>query len=115
MAGLRYLLEHPEVYDTLERVGSTLESALSDAIGEEGCVQRVGAMMTLFFGPEEVRNFDDASKLDRDRFGRYFRSALDRGVLLPPSGFEAMFLMESHADVVDEAASALVSAIEESR
>ena len=115
LAGLRYLVEHPEVYDTLERVGSTLESALSDAIGDEGCVQRVGAMMTLFFGPQEVRDFDDASKLDRDRFGRYFRAALDRGVLLPPSGFEAMFLMESHADVVDEAASALVSAIEESR
>lgn len=115
LACLRYLVENPGIYDTLEKIGAGLESALSTAIGNEGCVQRAGAMMTVFFGPTEVRDFDDAAKLDRERFGRYFRAALERGVLLPPSGFEAMFLMEAHTDVAEEATDALVSAVEASR
>jgi glutamate-1-semialdehyde 2,1-aminomutase len=112
---LRHLVEHPEVYDTLERVGSELEGRLASALGSDGTVQRVGAMMTVFFGPEKVRDFDDAATLDRERFSRFFRAALDRGVLLPPSPFEALFLMEAHAGVVGEAGDALVAAIEESR
>ncbi|HEX2155349.1 MAG TPA: glutamate-1-semialdehyde 2,1-aminomutase [Acidimicrobiia bacterium] len=115
LACLRHLAEHPEVYDTLEKTGSRLESALADAVADEGCVQRVGAMMTVFFGPIEVRNFDDANRLDRERFARFFRLALDRGVLLPPSPFEALFLMEAHGEVVDEALETLVQALRESR
>jgi glutamate-1-semialdehyde 2,1-aminomutase len=72
-------------------------------------------MMTVFFGPGRVRDFDDASTLDRDRFSRFFRAALERGVLLPPSPFEAMFLMDAHGEVAGEAASALVEAVEVSR
>jgi glutamate-1-semialdehyde 2,1-aminomutase len=71
--------------------------------------------MTVFFGPIEVRNFDDANRLDRERFARFFRLALDGGVLLPPSPFEALFLMEAHGEVVDEALETLVQALRESR
>lgn len=115
LACLRYLVEHPEVYDNLEQSGQTLESALAEAVGPGGCVQRVGAMLTVFFGPAKVENFDQASGLDRQRFSRFFGAALARGVLLPPSPFEAMFLMNSHSEVLDEAASALIGAIEDSR
>jgi glutamate-1-semialdehyde 2,1-aminomutase len=81
------------------------------AVGRDGCVQRVGAMLTVFFGPTVVRDFDEASTLDAARFGRFFRAALARGVLLPPSPYEAMFVMESHAAVADEAVAALVEAV----
>lgn len=114
LACLRHLAENPGVYDTLERVGAGLESRLAAAVGPDGTVQRVGAMMTVFFGPRRVRDFDDAASLDRDRFGRFFRAALRRGVMLPPSPFEALFLMEAHAGVADAAADALVAAVEES-
>jgi glutamate-1-semialdehyde 2,1-aminomutase len=114
LACLRHLAENPGVYDTLERVGAGLESRLAAAVGPDGTVQRVGAMMTVFFGPRRVRDFDDATSLDRARFGRFFRAALRRGVMLPPSPFEALFLMEAHAGVADAAADALVAAVEES-
>jgi glutamate-1-semialdehyde 2,1-aminomutase len=71
----------------------------------------VGAMLTVFFGPSRVRSWDEASTVDRDRFARFFRAAYDNGVLLPPSPFEALFLMSAHNDVIDEATDALVAAI----
>lgn len=114
LACLRYLVDNPDVYDTLEKIGAGLESRLGEAITGAGCVQRVGAMMTVFFGPETVWDFDDAATVDRDRFARFFRAALGHGVLLPPSPFEALFLMEAHAGVAAEAADALVAAIGES-
>lgn len=114
LACLRYLAENPDVFDTLEKVGAGLETRLAAAVGERGCVQRVGAMLTVFFGPARVESFDDASTVDKERFGRFFRVALRRGVLLPPSPFEALFLMEAHAGVAGEAADSLAAAIEES-
>ncbi|MEX2279250.1 MAG: glutamate-1-semialdehyde 2,1-aminomutase [Acidimicrobiia bacterium] len=114
IACLRRLVERPEIYDTLESVGERMESALSAALvehGVDGCVQRVGAMMTVFFGPSQVRSWDDAATVDRDRFARFFQAAYAGGVLLPPSQFEALFLMESHVGVVDEAIDVLVSAV----
>jgi glutamate-1-semialdehyde 2,1-aminomutase len=68
-------------------------------------------MLTVFFGPAGVTSWDDAVTLDRSRFGAFFRSAYDRGVLLPPSPFEAWFLMDAHAATVDRAGDALVAAM----
>ena len=114
LACLRYLRDHDDLYDTLEDLGSRLEdrlaSALADA-GLPGCVQRVGAMLTVFFGPSSVSSWDDASGVDRERFSRFFHGALERGVMLPPSPFEALFLMEDHRTVLDDAADRLVEAI----
>ena len=118
LATLRHLVAHPEIYDELEAMGSTLESRLTAALESHdipGCVQRVGAMCTVFFGPEEVRSWDDAAKVDRDGFGRFFHAAYHRGVLLPPSPFEALFLMESHGAVIERLTEALVGAVAEVR
>ena len=115
LATLQYLHENSEVYDELESMGATLEKALDaalDANGVQGCVQRVGAMLTVFFGPDRVVSWDEASTVDRERFARFFSTAYRGGVLLPPSPFEALFLMRAHADVVEEATGTLVAAIE---
>lgn len=111
---LQRIQTDPGLYDRLEASGAELEKRLSAALtrhGIDGTVQRVGAMLTVFFGPATVRSWDDAVTLDRDRFARFFNGALERGVLLPPSPFEAMFLMDAHTDVLDAAASALEAAI----
>ncbi len=111
---LRRIASDPALYDRLEASGAELETRLSAAMsrhGIDGTVQRVGAMLTVFFGPTTVRSWDDAVTLDRDRFARFFNGALSRGVLLPPSPFEAMFLMDAHTDVLETAASVLESAI----
>ncbi len=111
---LRRIASDPALYDRLEASGAELETRLAAALsrhGIDGTVQRVGAMLTVFFGPTTVRSWDDAVTLDRDRFARFFNGALSRGVLLPPSPFEAMFLMDAHTDVLETAVSVLESAI----
>jgi glutamate-1-semialdehyde 2,1-aminomutase len=95
-AGLSVLrrLRDPAVYEELERRGARLEAGLSG----HGSVQRVGAMLTLFTGSDPVQNFDDAAKLDTDRYGALFRHLLERGIYLAPSQFEGMFLSLAHGD-----------------
>jgi len=100
-AGLSVLrrLRDPDVYEELERRGGRLEQGLVEVTeGEEACVQRVGAMATLFFSPGPVSSFEDASASDVERYGALFRHLLERGVYLAPSQFEAMFVSLSHGD-----------------
>lgn len=114
LACLRYLRDHPDVYQRLEAIGARLEETLNGALESasiDGCVQRVGAMMTVFIGPRRVTSWTDAATVDREAFSRYFRAALGGGVLLPPSPFEAMFLMAAHESVVDEAGAILAQSI----
>jgi glutamate-1-semialdehyde 2,1-aminomutase len=93
-AGLSLLrrLRDPTVYERLEDTGSRLAAGLSPF----GCVQRVGAMLTLFMRAEPVRDFEDAQASDTTRYGELFRHLLVRGVYVPPSQFEAWFISTAH-------------------
>jgi glutamate-1-semialdehyde 2,1-aminomutase len=64
-----------------------------------------GSMWGLFFSETPVRNFTDAKSSDVSLFRRFFHAALDRGVYLAPSPFEACFMSAAHGD--DEIATAL--------
>jgi glutamate-1-semialdehyde 2,1-aminomutase len=89
------LLGEPSVYATLALKGERLERGLAAALkghGIAGCVNRVGSMLTVFFGPERVENAGDARACDTKRFARFFHGMLARGVYLPPSQFEAAFV-----------------------
>jgi len=95
-AGLSVLrrLRDPSVYDALERRAARLEAGLADV----GVVQRVGAMATAFMSTTRVTNFEQAAGCDTDRYAAYFRHMLERGVYVPPSQFEAMFVSLAHGD-----------------
>ena len=97
-AGLSVLrrLRNPAVYEELERRGARLELGLQ-GLGET-CVQRVGAMATLFLRAGPVRDLDAAAASDTDRFGELFRHLLSRGVYVAPSQFEALFVSLAHGD-----------------
>ncbi len=101
-AGLATLRElTPSVYTRLESLGARLEAGLSEALREtstRGTVQRVGAMLTLFFAPGPVRCWTDAAGADTARFGRWFRALLAEGIYWPPSAFEAAFLSAAHTE-----------------
>jgi glutamate-1-semialdehyde 2,1-aminomutase len=100
-AGLSVLrrLREPGVYEELERRGALLESGLEAlTAGDEICVQRVGAMATLFFREGPVRDFEDAAGSDVERYGAYFRFLLSHGIYVAPSQFEAMFLSLAHGE-----------------
>jgi glutamate-1-semialdehyde 2,1-aminomutase len=90
-------LRQPGFYDRLEHLSARLAAGLKAL----GCVNRAGSLMTLFFQPGPVRNYDEARQSDTDRYARFFHHMLERGVYLPPSQFEAIFISAAHtaADV----------------
>jgi glutamate-1-semialdehyde 2,1-aminomutase len=88
-----------DAYERLEESASALERGLRSAIAEAGVtatVQRVGSLLTLFFGVTSVRDFADARRSDLAAFARFFRGMIARGVNLPPSQFEAWFVSLAH-------------------
>jgi len=95
LATLRRLRQEA-VYRRLETTAAELERGLADAAAGRARVQRVGSLLTLFFRRAEVRDFDDASATDTDRFAAWFRHALDGGVYVAPSQFEALFVSAAH-------------------
>jgi len=88
-------------YARLEAIGASLERGLVDAAAAARVpvrVQRVASLLTLFFTEAIVRNEDDARSSDVARFASFHRAMLRRGVLLPPSQFECLFLSLAHTD-----------------
>jgi glutamate-1-semialdehyde 2,1-aminomutase len=55
-------------------------------------------MLTPFFGPGPVTDYETAKGSDTAAFGRWFHRMLTAGVSLPPSQFEAAFLATAHDD-----------------
>ncbi len=101
LATLGVLQETAGAYDRLEQLGADAEEALREALaatGTRGCVNRVGSMLTLFLGVDEVHDHASASRADAGAFARFFRNMLDEGMYLPPSQFEAFFLSLAHTD-----------------
>lgn len=93
------LLREPGVYEKLESIGTLLCEGLSERCRSHGVphvVHRVGAMMSLFFLDGPVRNYQDVTRFDRERFNRFFWQMLDQGVYLAPSQFEALFTSLAH-------------------
>ena len=83
----------PEVYAELEATGAQVEDRISHAVSERGCsMTRLGSMLTVFFRPTAPSNFTEVAECDMAAFGRFHRAALNRGVYLPPSQYEAAFL-----------------------
>jgi glutamate-1-semialdehyde 2,1-aminomutase len=55
-------------------------------------------MMTLFFHPGPIHGWREASQCDTTRFARYFWALMNRGVYMPCSQFEALFVSAAHAE-----------------
>ncbi|MGB6432336.1 MAG: glutamate-1-semialdehyde 2,1-aminomutase [Candidatus Acidiferrales bacterium] len=112
-AGLATLekLAAPGFYDALDRKAAKLADGVSRAIADAGIAAklvRVGSLLTIFFAAGAMRNYADVKRCDTARFGAFFRAMLDRGVLLPPSQFEALFVSAAHfeQDVAETVAAA---------
>ena len=60
------------------------------------CVNRVGSMLTWFFQKGPVNDWDTASKSDTKAFAGFHNGMLERGIYLPPSQYEALFVGAAH-------------------
>ncbi len=78
-----------------DRLASGLRKALADA-NVPGQVNNSGSLATLFFADNAVRDYAGAKRSNTQRYARFFREMLDRGVFLAPSQFEAAFVSAVH-------------------
>eukprot|EP00238_Polyblepharides_amylifera_P000324 CAMPEP_0196572618 /NCGR_PEP_ID=MMETSP1081-20130531/2624_1 /TAXON_ID=36882 /ORGANISM="Pyramimonas amylifera, Strain CCMP720" /LENGTH=474 /DNA_ID=CAMNT_0041889985 /DNA_START=92 /DNA_END=1516 /DNA_ORIENTATION=+ len=102
-AGIKTLeiLSRPGSYEHLEKITSRLSKGLVDIAHEYGhaaCGGNISGMFGLFFCEGPVRNFQDATKSDIEKFGRWHRGMLSKGVYLAPSQYEAGFTGLEHTE-----------------
>jgi glutamate-1-semialdehyde 2,1-aminomutase len=100
-AGLATLkqLREPGFYERLNDLAQELASGLRAAAAAEGVgvtVNQVGSLLTVFFGEEEVADYDAAKACDTKKYAEFFGRMLEQGFLLPPSQFESWFLCAQH-------------------
>lgn len=112
---LEILRDRPEVYSELERKAIKLEEGLRSNVEKLGLnytVNRAGSLVCLFFAEGPINNYDDVTKCNVPMFNKYFEELLNRGILLAPTQFEAMFLSNAHTDeIIDETIKASYEAL----
>jgi len=109
------LAQAPGFYETLERRTGKLLTGLLEAAKRHGVPASggcIGSLWGMAFTPGPVRRFSDMQKSDTKLFARFHRAALERGVFLAPSAFEAGFVSAAHTDQdIDETIRHLDSAL----
>ena len=102
-ATLEELSDHSP-YPLLERHGARLEAGFRAAAAAAGVpvwIARRGSMMTMFFQQGAgwpVVDWPTASMSDTKAYGRFFWGMINRGVYLPCSQYEALFISAAHTD-----------------
>lgn len=95
-AGLTQLrLLDDATYAHLDEVSTRLRALATGALRRHGVphtLNAVGNLFSIFFHPGPVRTFADAQAQDLAAHRRWFHAALDAGIWLPPSAFEAWFV-----------------------
>ena len=96
------LLKEESPYERLDALSSRLATGLrraAESAGVPHTIARVGSMLTLFFHPGPIHGWRQASQSDTARFSRYFWGLMDRGVYMPCSQYEALFVSGAHTEV----------------
>ncbi len=107
----------PGLHERIEKRTGLMVEGLRRIAGDLGVpfsAGSAGSMWGFFFSAGPVRNYGDAKNSDVTLFRRFFHAALERGVYLAPSPFEAGFMSAAHTDQdIDTALDRLRSALEQ--
>lgn len=117
LASLTMIARDPGIHDRVQITARSLARGLVAAADAAAKVPvaaaAVGGLAGFFFAEDEVTNYAQAAATDADVYARFFRGMLERGVYLPPSRFEALFVStahtEEHIDRIAEAAHDVLS------
>ncbi len=88
-------------YARLEQLSARLAAGLETAAKTAGAAAqlgRCGSMMTLFFSEQPVTDWPTAARCDARCYARYFWGMIERGVYMPCSQYEALFVSTAHTD-----------------
>jgi glutamate-1-semialdehyde 2,1-aminomutase len=99
---LDWLERHPEAYAAMDRRAKRLAAGIAAVVERAGCgiaVAQLESIVDFTFrrGPAN-RNYDDARAANRATYAAYYHEMRARGILLPPSQNEVMFLCTEHSD-----------------
>ena len=86
-------------YTHFEKLGDALETGIAKLSLKYNLpitVNRAGSMIGLFFNSGPVSNYQESKASDTEFFGNYYREMANRGIFLPPSQFEGLFLSKAH-------------------
>ncbi|MFV0237267.1 MAG: glutamate-1-semialdehyde 2,1-aminomutase [Flavobacteriales bacterium] len=95
---LKQLNMNPQIFEKINDSTAYLHKGFDEVLQKnqiDYTINRFGSMITIFFSPEEVKDFDTAQKANNDYFKKFFHGMLENGIYLPPSSFETWFI--SHA------------------
>jgi glutamate-1-semialdehyde 2,1-aminomutase len=99
LATIKHLRAHPGIYMQIDNSSAQLEEGVLNVARKHGialCANRVGSMLTWFFQQGRVHDWDTAAKSDTQAFAKFHNGMLERGVYLPPSQYEALFVSAAH-------------------
>jgi len=91
----------PDLHDRISAQTLRLVRGLVESAARHGVpfsANAAGSMWGFFFRAEPVRSFSDAKTAHAEHFRRFFHAALELGVYLAPSPFEAAFMSAAHSN-----------------
>lgn len=99
---LKYLQDHGEIYEELDHFAEKLEAGFNKNLKESGVkgkVSRYKSMISLFFGDfDKIKSYEDVKHADTETYKIYFKKMLERGYIVAPAQFEAIFLSDAHTE-----------------
>lgn len=107
------LLEaHPEYYAQMNELAGRLADGIRAIFRERdlpyAVVQHESIVDFKFRAGPPTRDYDDALAADKRAYGVYYHAMLERGILLPPSQNEVMFVSTAHTRAdIDETLGAI--------
>lgn len=113
---LDLLESHPEYYAQMELLARRFAEGIRTIFAEQGlpyAVVQDESIVDFKFSPGAPnKNYDDARAADREKYAAYYRAMLDRGIMLPPSQNEVMFISTAHTvEDIEESLSAIEAAL----
>jgi len=95
------ILSRKDTYKKFEKKAQALEEGLKDAAKRAGIntkFYRAGTMFCTYFTDIEVVDYKTAKTSDTEKFAKFFKVMLERGIYLAPSQFEAGFISLAHSE-----------------
>ncbi|MDE2482764.1 MAG: glutamate-1-semialdehyde 2,1-aminomutase [bacterium] len=108
---------HPEYYDEMRALAERLAEGIRAIFREHdlpyAVVQHESIVDFKFRAGPPNRNYDDALAADKQKYSAYYAAMLERGILLPPSQNEVMFVSTAHTrDDIDATLRAIEGSLE---
>ncbi|WP_229571110.1 glutamate-1-semialdehyde 2,1-aminomutase [Saccharolobus caldissimus] len=96
-------LEKGYPYNIANKAAKAIVEELENIIKVKHTINHISSMFQIFFGVDNIKNYSDVKKANREYYMRLHELLLREGVFIPPSQYETIFTSASHDnDIVNE-------------